>query len=138
MSDLDTLNSDALITAIATMDPSVARMVALHIMKPWIPGHKGALISPLHPGSGKWVEKKITVGSGHTWYYPSATWWKAHAHTSHPPDGAGCNPAVHAAFLTEDGKNAEFAYASLLKNGRVRILGADDFVIECAWWKKNF
>lgn len=140
MIDFAPFNSEAIaeVAASSGTNEFTIRMVALHQAKPWIPGYIGSVILPIHKGGAKWVKGKMFTADGHDWYYPSTLWWKAHAHTSHPPDGSGCNPGVHAAFLTGTGKNAEFLYGALIRKRGLHILQAEDFLVECAWWGKNF
>jgi hypothetical protein len=113
----------------------VLRMVDAHLKKPWIVGHRAILIRPLKPRLGKFFKAPVTRSREHVWYFPSTTWWMAHANASHPPKGVGCDVRVHADFLSQAGKHAEFAYASLLGDGRIHVLDQNDFLIECAWWK---
>jgi hypothetical protein len=114
--------------------PTVVMMVKAHLRKPWIPGHRTVLIRPLQRGLDKFFRAALVRGSRHVWYFPSTTWWLAHADKSHPPEGLGCDRRVHVDFLTERGARAEFAYASLLRDGRIHVLGPDDFAAECRFW----
>lgn len=110
----------------------------LHLTKPWVPGFVSVMIRPLKPGRLEYLGPVIfTDHAGNPWYFPSAKWWMSHFRISHPPDGLGCDPQSHANFLTAGGKNAEFEYANLLEGGSSRILGPEDFMIECDWWSRS-
>lgn len=123
---------------LAKGDPNVVRMTILHMKKPWIPGQDAVILAPLRTGLGKFFRQVVARRYGQIWYFPSATWWLAHARASHPPDGSGCNARVHADFLTKDGKNAEFLYGAFMIDGSIRVLEGEDFAVECAWWEKHF
>lgn len=113
---------------------SVKTMVYLHLQKPWVPDFLAVAISPLNLGLDRYLGDAVFEYIGLTFYYPSIDWWFAHARTSHPPDGAGCNAQAHADFLTAGGANAEFMYANVSKSGAVKVLDRSDFEEECAFW----
>jgi hypothetical protein len=137
---LDKLANEALVeVGMATgSNPTMLKMVGFHLTKPWIPDYHSMLLSPLKSGLENFFKVPVIKLNNKTWYYPSTYWWMIHAKASHPPNGSGCDPAVHTQFLSPHGKNAEFLYAAVLRDGTLHILDSGDFVQECAWWKKNF
>ena len=126
----------------SNLPEDVKRSIFLHFTKPWIPGFKAIALAPAHDMSAedkrRWFGKALFKSLGKTWYFPSAFWLVTHAKASHPPDGAGCSPAIHTSFLSKGGKNYEFDYATLMKDGTAHLLGPADFAYECRWWAKNF
>lgn len=114
------------------------RMVKIHVTKPWVRGFHGILLSPLRPGLGAYLKEPLAEAEGRIWFFPSTKWWMAHAGSSHPPDGSGCDVQIHQDFLTETGKNAEFLYANVLKDRSLRVLQRPDFETECQWWARYF
>lgn len=117
---------------------SVKTMVYLHLAYPWVQDFLAVAISPLRSGLDRFFKRQIFEHGGLMFHYPSREWWLAHARTSHPPDGAGCDPRAHFDFLTAEGANAEFVYAIVLKSGDVVVLGARDFEDECAFWASGY
>lgn len=113
------------------------RMVQIHMDKPWIDGFRAVLVRPLRDGLEDYLGPVAGTWDGDAWYVPSAVFWSAHAETSHPPDGKGCDAAAHSKFLAADAKDPEFGYAALLNDGTLMIEEKDDFGRECAWWKEN-
>ena len=137
---IERLNEQAAVEALAqrAVDEAGARMILLHTQKPWIPDFLTSALSPLRGGLSPFFKEELFEIGGRHWFYPSTLWWKAHAKASHPPDGSGCDSLVHTAFLSREGKNAEFLYSAILRDGRIIVLGGEDFLVECAFWKKNF
>lgn len=117
-----------------SLPQSVKTMVYLHLQKPWVPNFLAVAVAPLKPGLERFLKVEAFNHGGLTYRYPSREWWLAHARSSHPPDGAGCDAQAHADFLTAGGANAEFSYANVLKSGEVVVLGPPDFEEECAFW----
>lgn len=134
---LDELNQDAHDQVQAELPPSEAQMVYLHQTKPWVPNFRSILIAPLKSGLDEFFAAQVFNWEGFDWYFPSIQWWVAHAKTSHPPRGRGCDVKSHVDFLTPDGQDAEFAYANVLADGNAYILNQADFEEECEFWK-NF
>jgi hypothetical protein len=118
--------------------PVILENVTLHLEKPWISGYRGMALSPLRPNLDDFFQQPLFRTGRRIWFYPSTHWWIVHANASHPPGGAGCDAKIHAEFLTAQGKNAEFLYASILDDGSIRVLTPRDFQFECAWWARNF
>jgi len=118
--------------------PLVTReMIWLHLTKPWVPGFRIIGIEPLKPGLERYLGPVLVPQ--HNLFFPSLYWWRAHARSSHPPDGSGCSVKVHVDFLTPTGRNAEFRYWHFFNDDRIpRFLGREDFEAECAFWKKVF
>ena len=118
---------------------SVRGMIDVHMVKPWIDGFWSSAIRPAKPTTDpKFFGPAIAQDAGGPWFFPSRTWWVAHARTSHPPLGAGCDAAAHTDFLSADGSVHEFDYATILTNGCAKVLGRMDFDVECDWWGKTF
>lgn len=140
MKKLDDLAAKAIaeVAAVRGAKPETIRMVELHLSKPWLRNYKAMLLSPLRPNMDRWFKVPVLKAGGRIWYYPSTFWWTVHAKAAHPPNGAGCDPAIHARFLTESGAASEFAYATLFEDKSLDVLGARDFETECAWWEANF
>lgn len=130
------LNKD--LWAKASVDPgihqSVKTNIYMHLTSPWIPGFLGYVITPLRNGLDTFLGRTVLQYGSQTWYYPSLDWMFAHADRSHAKSGSGCDEAVHEAFLTAGGSDAEFGYAAVLKNGSIKVLGRPDFDMECAFW----
>lgn len=118
---------------------SVRGMISVHTVKPWIEGFWSVAIrSPSGTGDPSYLDFPIATDARGAWFFPSKTWWVAHAKVSHPPDGTGCDVGVHTKFLSSDGSVHEFDYATILVDGHAKILGHRDFVEECAWWSRAF
>lgn len=117
---------------------SVKGMTWLHFYKPWISGFRAVLIAPLKPGLEKHLAAPAGDWMGRMLYVPSAEFWTAHARSSHPPMGDGCSAEAHAAFLTTEGSNREFAYYNLMRENSIRLLGPGDFEEECRYWERVF
>lgn len=113
---------------------SVKTMIYLHLQKPWVPNFLAVIIAPMNQGLDAYLGRPVLERSGLTFYYPSLEWWFAHARTSHPPEGEGCDAQAHQDFLTQTGASAEFVYANVLKSGDIEILERPDFDAECAFW----
>lgn len=105
-----------------------------HLNYPWLPGFLGIAITPLAKNLGNFLGRSLFQLDALTFYWPSAAWWSAHAETSHPPAGVGCDAAAHVDFLTVHGSNSEFGYAIVMKDGAVHIAESRDFVDECSFW----
>jgi hypothetical protein len=119
--------------------PSVTpELFKMHWEKPWVPNFLACLISPLRPTLRSYLKLSVIRANGHVWYIPSANWWRAHTMEAHGPDGYGCDVDEHVKKLTDIGEKAHFLYADLLRDGRLRVLGEDDFKIEAGYWKANF
>lgn len=121
----------------STLQPSIQSAILLHLEKPWVPGFKAVVISPLKPKLESYLTNAVYKAGRLVWYYPSMKWWLAHANASHHPLGTGCDVDVHVAYLTPRGKNAEFAYANVDQGGNLHILGRKEFQEECQWWSQN-
>jgi|SRR5271169_3481147 len=123
----------------ASLPLSVRGMINVHLEKPWIPNFWTIAICAVKPGSESYFDFPIGFAEdGTSWFFPSRKWWMAHAHTSHPPDGSGCDIDTHAKFLSREGDGHEFDYAAVLRDGTLTILGRSDFAQECAWWLRAF
>lgn len=118
--------------------PREWQMAWCHFRKPWVSGFRTVAIRPTKTGSGEYLDIALCRALDSVWYFPSVIWWKAHAKTSHPPDGSGCSIEAHTKFLTEEGTVHEFDYANILWNGNLVVLGRPDFVVECKWWEREF
>lgn len=123
----------------ASLPASVRGMIGVHLDKAWIPNFWSIAIRAPKPGSEAYFDFPIGYAEDNTiWYFPSRQWWIAHAHASHPPDGSGCDAAVHTDFLSAEGKTHEFDYASILTDGTIVVLGREAFNEECRWWQLAF
>lgn len=114
---------------------SMRAMVRLHLRKPWIPHYHSIAIMPIKDGLKEYLGKEVFEWHGATFFFPSMKWWRSHGERSHEPDGEGCDVAMHAAYLTPEGSDAEFAYAAVLNDGTLRILVKKDFEEECRFWE---
>jgi len=114
---------------------SMRAMVRLHLRKPWIPHYHSIAIMPLKEGLKDYLGKEVFEWQGASFFFPSMKWWRSHGERSHEPNGEGCDIRVHEAYLTPEGADAEFAYAAVLRDGDLRILGKTDFVEECRFWE---
>lgn len=118
-----------------TVPQSVKSMIYQHIRSMWIPDALAVVISPLSGGGNNPFLKQSAFDlGGIQYYYPSLDFWLAHAERSHPPEGQGCDPAAHAAFLTQGGQNAEFIYAVVKTDGTLVVQDLASFVNECAFY----
>lgn len=117
-------------------DP-VKGMLWLHLFKPWVPGFRAVLISPLRSGLEKHLAAHAGGWQGRTLYVPSAEFWMAHARSSHE-SGQGCDAGAHIAFLTAEGSSAEFLYFNLHADNSIHLLGPGDFEEECRYWESVF
>jgi hypothetical protein len=115
---------------------SVRQMISVHMAKPWIPDFWSVAIRPTGSGSKSYLDFEIGRADETPWYFPSRKWWLAHAKASHPPEGKGCDVAVHVDFLTSEGKTHEFDYATITTDDRLTILHHDAFKKECRWWRE--
>lgn len=123
----------------ATLPLSVRGMINVHLEKPWIPDFWSVAIRAPKPGSESYFDFPIGFAEdGTSWFFPSRKWWIAHAQASHPPAGEGCDADVHTKFLSSDGSEHEFDYATVLAGGQLTILGRPDFVLECSFWTRAF
>jgi hypothetical protein len=113
---------------------SVKSMIYQHIQSKWIPDALAVLISPLSGENSPYLKQSAFDLAGIQYYYPSIDFWMAHADRSHPPAGQGCDPAAHAAFLTQGGQNAEFIYAVVKKDGSLVVQDLNGFADECAFY----
>jgi hypothetical protein len=118
----------------ANIPQSVKSMIYQHIQSLWITDALAVVISPLKNGEDPYLKQSAFDIAGIQYYYPSVDFWMAHAQQSHPPAGQGCDPEVHAAFLTRGGKNAEFQYAVVKKDGSLIVQDLNGFVTECAFY----
>lgn len=122
-----------------TLPLSVRGMINVHLEKPWIPEFWSAAIRAPKLGSERYFDFPIGFAEdGTSWFFPSRLWWLAHAQASHPPDGSGCSVEIHTKFLSSEGAVHEFDYATVLKDGTLKILGAADFARECFFWQHAF
>lgn len=122
-----------------SLSPTAKTMARLHVVKPWIEDFLGMAVSPLKRSLRVLLGPYLFSWRDLAWYYPDTGWWKAHARRSHAPgDGAGCDVDVHVDWLTPDGKEAEFAYASVLRDDSIHVLGRPDFERECQFWREEF
>lgn len=123
----------------ASLPLSVRGSVNVHFEKPWISNFWSVAIRAPKLGSESYFDFPIGYTSdGLPWFFPSRQWWIAHAKASHPPNGRGCDVAVHTKFLSSEGSVHEFDYATVLRDGTMHILGRSDFAEECSWWKRAF
>ncbi len=114
-------------------------MVLAHLQKPWAPNFYTVVIRPAQFDTDPtFFDRPFGKALGASWYLPSLEWWKAHAHSSHPPNGLGCSVDVHTDFLSAEGTAHEFDYANVFQNGSLKILGRRDFSVECRWWGRYF
>ena len=116
---------------------SVRQMISSHMAKPWIPEFWAVALRPTGADSKIYLDFQIGEADGASWYFPSAKWWLAHAHASHPPDGTGCDVGAHVDFLTREGALHEFDYATITRGGQLSILHPADFEKECEWWRNR-
>lgn len=122
-----------------SLPPSVRGMINVHLGKPWIPNFWSVALRAVKPGSERYLDFPIGYAEDNTsWFFPSRLWWLAHAQTSHPPIGLGCDADAHTQFLAREGSGHEFDYASVLTDGQLNILGPADFALECAFWMRAF
>jgi len=122
-----------------TLPLSVRGMISVHLETAWIPGFWSVAIRSAQPGNKRFFDFPIGFAEdGTAWYFPARQWWLAHAQTSHPPDGSGCDAAVHTKFLSGEGDAHEFDYAAVLVNGTLKVLGETDFQQECFFWQHAF
>lgn len=123
----------------ASLPLSVRGMINVHLEKPWIADYWTVALRAPKPGSEGYLDFPIGYAEdGTSWFFPSRQWWIAHAQTSHPPSGMGCDAEVHTKFLSAEGSVHEFDYASVFLDGRINIFGRVDFVDECVWWTRAF
>lgn len=118
--------------------PMVAEIARVHLEKPWAPGYLTTLVSPLRATLRSHLKLSVVRQAGRVWYFPSFHWWRNHARHAHPPDGSGFSLEEHVRRYTEESGTADCIYADLLEDGRVRVLGEDDFKIEAGYWKANY
>lgn len=122
-----------------TLPLSVRSMINVHLTKPWIPGFWSVAIRAPKPGSESYLDFPMGLAEdGTAWFFPSRLWWLAHAAASHPPDGSGCDAAVHSKFLSSAGTAHEFDYATVFVDGTLKVLEAPDFAQECYFWQRAF
>jgi len=114
---------------------SVKSMIYQHIQSLWIPDALAVVISPLKSAQNNpYLKQSAFDLSGIQYYYPTLAFWQAHAGTSHAPNGTGCDPAAHAAFLTATGQHPEFVYAVIKTDGTLVVQDLNGFVNECAFY----
>lgn len=116
---------------------SVKSMIYQHIQSRWVPDALAVVISPLSQGNSAYLKQSAFDLAGIQYYYPSLEFWMAHAETSHPPSGQGCDPSAHAAFLTAQGQHAEFIYGVVKRDGTVMVQDLNGFVDECAYYESG-
>jgi hypothetical protein len=104
--------------------------------KPWLQGFRRVLIRPLRPVKAEWLGKRVRI-DGVEWRVPTRAFWIVHAKASHA-GGAGCDVAVHTAWLTATGDKAEFVYGHQTLRGDVVVEERAGFEIECNWWAQSF
>jgi hypothetical protein len=123
----------------ASLPLTVRGSANVHFEKPWISNFWTVAIRAPKSGSESYLDFPIGLAEdGTVWFFPSREWWIAHAKTSHPPDGTGCDVDVHTKFLSSEGDVHEFDYATILTDGTIHVLGRADFAEECAWWTRAF
>ena len=115
---------------------SMEHCISLHRDKPWVNGFQEVLIQPLRQVDPAWIGQQVSI-EGKQWFRPTSQFWQVHCNAAHD-GGPGCNPAIHTAFLTADGSNAEFLYGNLLKDGSLVVQNQKQFDQECSWWAANF
>ena len=137
--DIDSLTREVLVeVAQACRNDSRAILpTMLHMKGPWIQGHRAVLISPLREGLESFIRTIVEKENGRIWYFPSASWWVEHAKVFHAPNGIGCDKDLHTSHLTKGGSKESFLYGSYMANGKVRVLDAEDFHVEAAYWEKH-
>lgn len=116
---------------------SVRQMISAHMFPPWISEFWSVALRPVSADSKIYLDFQIGTAEDASWYFPSAKWWLAHAHASHPPDGTGCDVAAHVSALTSEGDAPAFDYATITRGGQLSILRPEDFEKECAWWRSR-
>lgn len=118
-----------------SLPQTVKSMIFQHQKSLWVPDALAVVISPLKAGSNNpYLKQSAFDLGGIHYYYPSVEFWAAHATTSHNPNGTGCDPATHAAFLTANGDQGEFIYAVVKKDGTLVVEDLNGFVNECAYF----
>lgn len=122
------------VSANPSIPQSMKTMIFLHLQKSWIPNYLSLAIAPLRGGLEAYFDETVFDWNQLSFHYPSMKWWQSHADTSHPPQGAGCDPSAHENFLTAHGASGEFVYVAVLKNGDIITLERPDFEEECAFW----
>lgn len=116
---------------------SVKSLIYQHIQSKWIPDALAVVISPLSGKQSPYLKQSVFDLAGIQYYYPSLDFWTAHSERAHSPNGQGCNPAAHAAFLTSQGENAEFIYSVVKRDGTVVVEDLNGFVDECAFYESG-
>jgi hypothetical protein len=118
----------------ARLPQSVKSMIYQHLQSQWIPNALGVVLAPLGDRNNPMIGQPLFTIEGYQYYYPTLEFWLAHAKQSHPPAGNGCDPDVHAQFLTPTGANAEFAYGVVKRDGDMIVQDAAGFDNECAFY----
>lgn len=117
---------------------SVKSMIYQHLKSFWIPNAHAVVISPIKSGQNNpYLKQSVFDLGGFHYYYPSLEFWIAHSERAHSPNGAGCDPEAHAAFLTTTGQNAEFIYAVVKTDGTLVVEDLNGFVNECAFYESG-
>lgn len=116
---------------------TVKSMIRQHITSMWITDALAVVISPLKSGSDPFLKTSAFDLGGIQYYFPSVDFWMAHAQRAHSPNGQGCDPEAHAAFLTRGGSQGEFIYAVVKKDGSLIVEDLNGFVTECAFYESG-
>jgi len=104
---------------------------------PWVPDFLMPLITPVKGNLRSYFKLSVMRVGERVWHFPSFHWFRNHARICHGPDGSGFDLAEHVKHLGEESLEASFLQANLLKDGRLHILGEDDFKMEAGFWKAN-
>lgn len=114
---------------------SVKSMIYQHLQSQWIPNSLAVVLAPFHAEKNPLLGQNLFALEGVQYYYPSIDFWLAHAKQSHPPQGEGCDPYVHAQYLTASGANPEFIYGVVQRDGNLVIQDLDGFSVECSFFE---
>jgi hypothetical protein len=122
-----------------SMARSVRSCINVHLTKFWIPGFWTVALHAQKPGSESFLDVPIGVSEdGTPWFFPSQSWWIAHANVSHSESGLGCDADVHTKFLSREGAVHEFDYATVTRDNTIHVLGRADFQTERDFWHRAF
>jgi hypothetical protein len=117
-------------------------MARILLESPWVPDFLMPLVTPIRANMRGLLKMSVIRVDDRIWYFPGFNWWRTHARMCHGPaeglgDGSCCNVANHLKYLTEESKYANFLQAHILKDGRLHVLGEEDFKLEEEFWKAN-
>lgn len=118
---------------------SLERSLAIHLHKtsPWIPNFKRILVRYITQVPWQFLGQDVRIGT-EILNEPTDEFWWVHVNSCHPNNCRGCSIGCHVAFLTAQGKIADFEYGAQLTDGTYRPFTREDFEIECRWWSQNF